>query len=237
VFAPFDAVLGHTPIESVGRPIRNVTVEGFEVEGFSGPYVAVAGGRNVRVTSNELEEPVLFGVLSVGSHSTRVTRNEINGALGFIGVCVEDVASPVVERNDIATMVIGVCVETTGASVSRNTIHDGCIGIYVDPGIGATITHNILADNNGCPGLESSGRGVTLDGAQGSVVSHNVIRGHTVDGLPAVLIMDNAVAATGNVVTHNQFLDNTLDIESTASGDNRIAHNDCDTSVPAELCG
>jgi len=237
VFGPFNNE--HTPVESVGRPIRNVTVEGFDIEGFTGPYVAVAGGRNVRVAGNELDEPVLFGVLSLGSRSMRVTGNEVHGALGFIGVCVHDAASPLVERNDIATMVIGVCVETTGTAVTRNEIHDNCIGIYVDPGIAATITHNDVFDNNQCPDLPSSGRGLTLSGAQGSVVSHNDFRGHTVGGLPALLITDDSntrTVATDNTVTHNQFPNNTLDIESTASGDNRITHNDCDTSIPAELC-
>jgi hypothetical protein len=239
VLGPFDGYLGHTPVVSLGRPIRNVKVEGFEIEGFTGPYVAVVGGRDARVTGTQLEDPVKFGVLSVGSRSTRVTRNEIDGALGFIGVCVEDVASPVVDRNDIAGMVIGVCVETTGASVTHNEVHDNCIGISVDPGIGATITHNVIADNNACPDLESSGRGVTLSGTHGTVVSHNVFRGHSVGGLPALLVTDDentGSVATGNVVTHNQFADNTLDIELTASGDNRIAHNDCDRSIPAELC-
>src|SRR5215217_3246106 len=206
VFGPFNNE--HTPVESVGRPIRNVTVEGFDIEGFTGPYVAVAGGRNVRVAGNELDEPVLFGVLSLGSRSTRVTGNEVHGALGFIGVCVHDAASPLVERNDIATMVIGVCVETTGTAVTRNEIHDNCIGIYVDPGIAATITHNDVFDNNQCPDLPSSGRGLTLSGAQGSVVSHNDFRGHTVGGLPALLITDDSntrTVATDNTVTHNQF--------------------------------
>ena len=236
-FGPFDGE--HTPVESVGRPIREVTVEGFDIQGFTGPYVAVAGGRNVRVAGNELEAPALFGVLSLGSRSTRVTGNEIHGALGFIGVCVDDATTPVVERNDIATMVIGVCVETTGAVVTRNEIHDNCIGIYVDPGIAATITRNDVFDNNACPDLTSSGRGLTLSGAQGSVVSHNVFRGHSVGGLPALLVTDDSTTgsvATDNTVTHNQFVDNTLDITSTASGKNRIAHNDCDNSIPAELC-
>lgn len=237
VFGPFNGE--HTPVESVGRPIRDVTVEGFEIRGFTGPYVAVAGGRDVRVAGNDLEAPALFGVLSLGSSSTRVTGNEIHGALGFIGVCVDDAATPVVERNDIATMVIGVCVETTGAVVTRNEIHDNCIGIYVDPGIAATITRNDIFDNNACPRLSSSGRGITLSGAQGSVVSHNDFRGHSVGGLPALLVTDDSTTgtvATDNTVTHNQFIDNTLDITSTASGNNRIAHNDCDTSIPAELC-
>ena len=76
--------------------------------------------------------------------------------------------------------------------MTRNEIHDNCIGIYVDPGIAATITRNDIFDNNACPDLTSSGRGITLSGAQGSVVSHNVFRGHSVGGLPALLVTDDS---------------------------------------------
>jgi nitrous oxidase accessory protein NosD len=232
----------HAPIISVGRPVSRVRVEGFDIAGFSGPYVAVVGGRNVRIAGTSLRDSAIYGVLSTASRSTRITDNEISGpsVRGFIGICIDDLSSPVVDDNDISGQIIGVCVETTGASVSRNGIHDNCLGVFVDPGVGATITRNHITSNNGCDQLPASyGRGVTLSGTNGTVVSHNVFEGHTgPGGLAAVSVTDDegGTVATGNVVTHNQFAANTLDISSTATGANRIDHNDCTASTPAQLC-
>ena len=77
------------------------------------------------------------------------------------------------------------------------------------------------------------------------MVKHNVIEGHTAaDGLPAVLVTDDVglgntgtgTVASDNVITHNRIVGNSLDLVSTATGSNRIIHNVCVTSVPAELC-
>ena len=112
--------------------------------------------------------------------------------------------------------------------MTRNSVHDGCVGMYVDPGVGATITYNHVFDNNECelPGF-NYGRGVTLAGARGTVVKHNVIEGHTAaDGLPAVLVTDDVgtgnagtgTVASDNVISHNRIVDNSLDLVSTATG-------------------
>ena len=88
---------------------------------------------------------------------------------GSIGVCVNDIASPMVAANDVAGQTIGLCIMTSGASVIGNRVHGGCVGIYVDPGIAATITLDHIFDNNLCdlPGYEY-GRGITMAGAQGT---------------------------------------------------------------------
>jgi nitrous oxidase accessory protein NosD len=247
-FLPFT---DHTPVDQVGRPVRSVRITGFDITGFTGPYVAVLGGQGVHVDDNDLAGPVSFGVLSDGSRHTRVTGNRITGLappeLGYIGVCVNDVASPVVDGNDIAGQVIGVCVATTGADVTGNSLHGNCTGAYVDPGVGATIARNHIFDNNECDLTEAEfGRGITMAGAVGTVVRHNIIEGHhAADGAPAVRLTDDVggwhtgtgTVATRNVVTHNTIVDNTLDLMSTATGHNRIRHNDCTSSVPANLCG
>jgi hypothetical protein len=245
----FGSMTDHTPVEDVGLPVRSVRVTGFDIAGFSGPYVAVAGGQDVSVDGNHLTDTDRYGVLSTGSTNTRVTANAITGtpADSYIGVCVDDIASPVVAANDVTGQLIGICVSTTGANVVANRIHDGCMGIYVDPGVGATITLNHIFANNGCDYFSDLeyGRGITLAGAQGTVVRLNVIEGHTAaDGRPAIRITDDVGAghsgtgtvATGNVVTLNRIVHNTLDLVSTATGPNRVALNQCSTSVPVGLC-
>ena len=148
--------------------------------------------------------------------------------------------------NDIAGQLIGICVATTGADVADNRVHDNCVGMYVDPGVGATITRNHIFDNNECDLSGSEfGRGITMAGAIGTVVRHNLIEGHhAADGAPAVRITDDVggwhtgtgTVATRNVVTNNTIVDNTLDLVSTATGHNRITHNVCTSSIPANLC-
>ncbi len=239
----------HVQVESVGRPVRAVRVTGFDISGFSGPYVAVVGGKDVRVDGNQLTDPTSYGVLSDGSAGTRVTGNQVSdptGVLGYIGVCVDDTSSPLVAANDIAGQVIGVCVQTTGANITANSVHDNCVGMYVDPGVGATITLNHVFDNNECelPPEFNYGRGITMAGAQGTVLSLNVIEGHTADALPAVRITDDVgegntgtgTVGTGNVITLNRIVGNTLDLASSATGSNRISHNRCATSDPVGLC-
>ncbi|MET0457698.1 MAG: right-handed parallel beta-helix repeat-containing protein, partial [Ilumatobacteraceae bacterium] len=247
-FLPFT---DHFPVAQVGRPVRSVRITGFDITGFTGPHIAVLGGQGVRVDDNDLARPTSFGVLSDGSRHSRITGNRITGFappdVGYIGVCVHDVAAPVVDDNDIAGQLIGICVGTTGAQVADNRVHGNCVGMYVDPGVGATITRNHIFDNNECDlsGAEF-GRGITMAGAIGTVVRHNLIEGHhAADGAPAVRITDDVggwhagtgTVATRNVVTNNTIADNTLDLVSTATGRNRIAHNVCTSSVPANLCG
>jgi hypothetical protein len=246
-FLPFT---DHFPVDEVGRAVRSVRITGFDISGFSGPHIAVLGGRGVRIDDNDLAGPVSFGVLSDGSRNTRITGNRITGPatpdVGYIGTCVHDVASPVVEDNDITAQLIGICVGTTGADVTRNRVHDNCVGMYVDPGVAATITRNHIFDNNRCDLSGSEfGRGITMAGAIGTVVRHNLIEGHQApDGAPAVRITDDVggwhtgtgTVATRNVVTHNTIVDNALDLVSTATGSNRITHNVCTSSIPDSLC-
>ena len=248
-FLPFT---DHRPRRRGRRAVRSVRITGFDITGFTGPYIAVLGGQGVRVDDNDLAGPISFGVLSDGSRRTRITGNRIAGhatqdAVGYIGACVNDVASPLVGGNDIAGQLIGICVATTGAEVSDNRVHDNCVGMYVDPGVGATITRNHIFDNNGCDLSDAEfGRGITMAGAVGTVVRHNLIEGHDApDGAPAVRVTDDVggwhtgtgTVATRNVVANNIIVDNTLDLVSTATGRNRIRHDVCTSSVPAELCG
>ena len=238
----------HTAVDHVGRPVRSVRVTGFDITGFSGPYVAVAGGHDVRVDGNHLTDTDSYGVLSTGSTNTRVITNTITGTPpgSYIGVCVDDIASPVVASNDIAGHLIGICVATTGANVVANRVHDGCMGMYVDPGVGATITLNHIFDNNACDFFSflEYGRGITMAGAQGTVVRLNVIEGHTQPTAGRPPLTDDVgdghtgtgTIATDNVVTLNQIVDNTLDLVSTATGSNRITRNRCAASEPVGLC-
>ena len=46
---------------------------------------------------------------------------------------------------------------------------------------------------------------------------------------------ETGAVATGNVVTRNDFHDNSLDLASYSAGDNRIDGNDCTTKHPPRV--
>ena len=122
----------------------------------------------------------------------------------MIGVCVDDIASPLVAANDIAGETMGSASMTSGANVVGNRVHDGSVvGIYVETGIAATITLNHMFDNNLCelPRDSSTAVASRWPGVPGAGVSEPQRHrgGHVAaDGLPAVRLTDDVgVGNTG----------------------------------------
>jgi hypothetical protein len=239
--APFKAE--HRRVTSVARQVRSVTVAGFQIEGFSGANVAVLGAADARLARNTLVDGGKYGAVTAGSTRTRVTGNTVStsGALHDIGLCADDVSPATVDHNDVSGYVVGLCVQTQGADFRDNIVHDNCIGVYVDPGIGAVVRNNHITANNGpCEEFFVNGIGVYLDSTQGTQVTGNRIDGHTPAGYGAGLVITDgasAAPASDNTVRNNSFADNTLDILfDTAGSGNTIRNNRCTSSHPAELC-
>ena len=137
--APF--VLEHRKVISVRKRVRNVRVTGFTVRGFSGANVALVGTTSSRVSDNHLVDGNVYGVLTAGSKHTRISHNVVDARppLRVIGICADDRRPAVIADNDVAGYNIGLCIQTQGADVQRNEIHNTCIGVYVDPSIGPRI--------------------------------------------------------------------------------------------------
>jgi nitrous oxidase accessory protein NosD len=235
----------HRKVVSVGHPVSNVKVEGFTVVGF-GLNLVILGAKDAEVRSNNVTGGQAYGILTVGSVSSLVTRNTVStSGLFFIGICMDDVSSVQVTQNTISDYGIGLCVQTHGADVGHNKVSNCCFGAFVDPGVdGAQVKHNhIGASNPLCQTLwDGTTGGILLDGATNSQVTHNDVSGITDYGNPnqtayAIGIVDDpASVAAGNQVTHNTLWDNDLDLLVYTTGtNNEVAHNNCTT--PAQLCG
>jgi nitrous oxidase accessory protein NosD len=228
----------HRKLVSVGDRVSGVTIAGFQVEGFSGANVAFVGAADATLVRTTLIDGVKYGALTVGSTGTRFTHNVVGtNTLHEIGMCVDDVTPATVANNDVSGYGVGLCVQTQAADIRRNTVHDNCVGIYVDPGIGADIRDNRISSNN-AP-CENFNGGVWLAGTNGTVVTGNRIIGHTPAGFGAGLIVmdDPAHLATNNTIRDNRFRDNTLDLLVDTNGTgNTITDNACTTSDPAGLC-
>lgn len=242
--APF--VAEHRRFIAVERRVRGVTVSGFRVEGFSGPNVAFVAAADARLKGNVLVDGNHYGAVTVGSIHTRFSRNIVasSGPLHNIGVCADDVAPATVDHNDVSGYAVGFCVQTQGADFRNNVAHDNCVGVFVDPGIGALIRDNrILSNNNpGCVEDFVTGVGVFLLSSHGTTVRGNRIEGHVTEGAfpaAALLITDDGAfpPASDNTVRNNRFSDNSLDIlVNSAGAGNVVVHNRCTSSQPTALC-
>ena len=240
-------VAEHRKVLSVGEPVRNVSITGFDVRGASGPDIAIVGADRAVVSRNRLTDGAQYGVLAAGSRATRISHNVVSstGPRAFIGICVDDVTPAHVVANDVSETDVGLCIQTSGTDVRDNTVHGTCIGIYVDPGISdARLRSNEIGPTGAsCPADNAYGMyGVILAGTVRAVVRDNRISGQHGDaaaiGLAVVDAGPSGPLATANRVTHNQLTDNDLDVlvDTTSTG-NRVTRNRCTTSQPSAVCG
>lgn len=243
-----DFVTEHRKVLSVGRPVSNVLVTGFNVQGFSGLNIAVVGGQNTQVTQNVLSDGAKYGSLTVGSTNSLINANNVfsTGELKFIAICMDDMASVQVINNHITGYFVGLCVQTNGAEVHGNDVSDCCNAVYVDPGvIGAHVHGNHIS--NGDPVCvtipDVSISGIAVVGSQDTQVQGNLIEGLTAGGVngstaTGIAILDDPLSGTvanGNVATGNLLKGNDFDIfvNTTGSG-NVVQDNQC--SDMTQLC-
>jgi len=247
--APF--LFEHRKIVSVGRRVKDVSITGFQVRGFSGENIAVVGAQNARIVGNTLVDGVRYGFLTVGSMNTRVAGNSVTSTtVRYIAVCMDDVSGVKVSNNQISGYIFGFCVQTPGADVRNNVVSDSCIGVFVDPFIdGAKVRDNrISAANSLCASVSDFGAiGIIVDGAVNTVVRHNRIEGQTLGDLSnkfgvGIAVVDDQTTApvavsSGNVVTRNSLRNNDVDLfVATAGTDNVVKRNNCTSSSPDGLC-
>ncbi|KAH7195164.1 hypothetical protein BFJ63_vAg18245 [Fusarium oxysporum f. sp. narcissi] len=252
--APFQAE--HARVASVGKPVRDVSVTGFDVRGFSGVNVVVIGAKNTNIYKNKLTDAPAYGALTLGSYNTVFSENIITTTQGgFIGICMDNYSDVLIKKNEISKVFIGLCVQTNGAVLAYNNLYDNCNGIYVDPGVrGVQLIHNHISKSGPAAACGGSTTGITLDGASDTVVRDNVIEGQHADGKgTGILIFDDECKATpqgelslscialghkavakDNVVIRNTLRDNDVDIVNNSKGSgNVIKCNTCET--PANL--
>ena len=242
VLDPFDIVqMEHRKFVSVGTRVKDVSIEGFQVRGFSGENIAVVGARNTRVTGNRLADGTRYGFLTVGSVDTRAALNTVTSAatLRFIGIAWTTGPAPWLRPTASPATNCAVRADRpSGRPEQRRQrkLH----GVFVDPGIvGAKIRRNHIGGTN--PNCVGPAAGIVLFGAVNTDVRGNRIEGQTVtDGAAGVAVLDvgpSGPFASGNVVKHNVLRHNELDLYVTSTGNgNVIEQNECTTSFPLGLC-
>ncbi|KAH7093158.1 pectin lyase fold/virulence factor [Paraphoma chrysanthemicola] len=235
----------HKKVNKTGDYIKDVVVTGFAVSNFTGENIAVIGGKDTRITKNKLTNGGQYGFLTVGSKDTLAAHNVVtSSSLNFIGLCMDDKASPRFIDNDVSNYYIAFCTQTSGGEVKRNRAKDCCTGPFVDPGItGAKIIDNTISGRNAlCP--DEAGAGIVVFGATNTIVEGNtfanVLNNRTGVG---IFVSDDPVSgakAQGNVFKKNTLRNNDLDIyDATNRTDNVYRRNACDSelaSLPMGLC-
>ncbi|PMD17281.1 pectin lyase-like protein [Hyaloscypha hepaticicola] len=241
----------HHKVISVGDYVKDVSVEGFSVQGFTGINIAVVGAKDASIRHNTMSDGAQYGALTVGSKDSHINHNTVNAAGGplnpfhFIGICMDDTSTVTITYNDISGYFIGLCVQTSGAIIHDNSVHDCCIGAFVDPGIdGAKLHDNVITNT---PPECGFGWGIRVQGATKTSLKGNNISG--IVGTPANPGVGISVAddvgdptstgdiASGNTAEQNTLKNNDIDIELTSTGKGNVfKNNDCTVSTPANIC-
>jgi parallel beta-helix repeat protein len=231
----------HRKFISVGTFVENVLVKGLEIHGFDGLDIAIVGAKNAEVRENTVLDGTHYGILTIGSKNTIITRNTVDSSSrNFIGICMDDQSDVSVTQNVISDYKVGLCVQTNNADVGHNKVNNCCVGIYVDPLIdSAHVTHNHIVGtkDQSCLtfGLIA---GIIIDGAVNSDVQHNDISGVSDSGVhftPAIWIFDfSGPVASGNTIDFNTMSNNDYNVLNFSTGKNEIEHNTC--TDPSNNC-
>ena len=246
-----DFVVEHRKVLSVGQPIKDILISGFQVQNFTGLNIAVVGGFDCQVVGNTLHDGSQYGVLTVGSTNTHIDANSVasTGDILFIAVCMDDSSGVKITNNYVHGYAVGLCVQTRGAYLANNYVTGTCWGVFIDPGITGV---QVLNNHVGPPDPicftfpDGGGYGVALTGA-----SSNIIQGNTIQGqkAPASALAGDIAAGIGvfddpatntpssnNMIIGNTLVNNDIDILIYTNGTGNVAKgNQCKT--PAALCG
>jgi parallel beta-helix repeat protein len=216
----------------VVRRVKDVTVTGFMVRGFTGSGLLAVAAHDTTFSGNVATDNGDAEISTAQATDTLVLANRVSG--GRFGIFL---------------------TESRGGRVLGNLVHDNCVGVFaLDLGSGSSgefriagngIRHNTRA----CPANEDfpefSGIGVALLGGARNTVVANLITGNVpadgavtaASGGVVLITSPGGPAPTDTVVRGNLIVRNDPDLvwDETGTG-NVLAPNRCRTSIPAGLC-
>ncbi|GAA3305910.1 right-handed parallel beta-helix repeat-containing protein [Streptomyces cinereospinus] len=246
------------------KALKDVTVADLKVTGFPKVGLFALGTDHLTVQRVAADANGQWGIAQ--EHSTRgVLRHNIarrNGDAGLFlannvkaEVGATDTKGTLVERNYLADNRIGVTVRRLrNLTVAHNHVTGNCAGLFVvgdenKPRAGAlTVRGNRVERNNKycaktarLPFLQGSG--IVLTGAEQTLVTRNVVTGHSGSSplSGGIVLFKSMVGVTSerNRITGNHLRNNApadlVDQEAAASA-NAFDTNTCGASRPAGLC-
>ncbi len=241
---------------TVNREVKNVTVTGFTIEGFSDSGIVAFGAHNATFAWNVADDNDEYGITAFSSTGTHMLFNKVSGG-GEAGLYIGDSpnAGAKVFGNVSFDNLFGILVrDAEHGTVAHNSFYGNCVGVLVladAPGPAGffRIKGNSIKNNTkACPAGEDndvplSGIGIALAGANDVKIKGNLIAGNVPSGDTAfsggvvVVTGDLGTAPTNNAVKRNVFKKNSTDIvwDGTGTG-NVFKKNLCSTSTPSGLC-
>jgi parallel beta-helix repeat protein len=236
--APQDAEL--PPCGVSGQRISNFRIEGFTVQGFPGYGVFLACVDGFTIRNNAAVEDRTYSIFPIRSSKGRVTRNTASATFTDACIYVGQSEDVVVDHNQASDCQIGFQLENTrNVRMHHNRATGNTAGLIVDVIAGHqtliaadnVVADNVFADNNRAnsgPGSDTGdlipGIGVVIDGADRTLLSHNLIERNQLFGLTLVnFCIGNPQACTdpnlaidpypdGNRVVHNRFVSNNANV-------------------------
>jgi Right handed beta helix region len=251
-------VLGDIDFDTgvVNREVKNVSITGFTIEGFSDSGIVAFGAHNATFAWNVAEDNDEYGITAFASTGTRMLFNHASDA-GEAGFYIGDSpnAGAKVFGNEAANSTFGLLVRNAEhAKVAHNSFHGNCVGAVVladAPGPAGFVRfkgNRVKGNTKACPVSEDldtplSGIGIALAGAHDVTIKGNLITGNVPSGETAfsggvvVASGDAGTVPSNNTVKGNVILKNSTDIvwDGTGTG-NTFKKNLCKTSNPIGLC-
>jgi nitrous oxidase accessory protein NosD len=239
------------------REVRDVTVSGFTIRGFSEGIVAV-GAHNATFEHNVAVGNAQYGITAFSSTGTRMLFNHASGSdeAGFY-IGDSPAAGARLIGNDSSRNLFGILIRNAShGKLAANSVHGNCAGVAVladlpgPAGLFHLAGNRIRNNTKACAAGEDipfplSGVGVALLGANGVKINGNLITGNVPSAETqfsgGVVVIsgpgDPGTAPASNRVHGNRILHNDPDVfwDGTGSG-NSFGGNACRTGTPAGLC-
>jgi hypothetical protein len=241
----------------VSREVRDVTISGFTIRGFSEGIVAV-GAHNATFEHNVAIGNEGYGITAFASTGTRMLFNRASGSdeAGFY-IGDSPAADATLIGNEASGNLFGILIRNAEhLKAVANSVHGNCAGVAVladlpgPAGLFHLAGNRIRNNTKACAAGEDipfplSGVGVALLGANGVKINGNLITGNVPSAETnfsgGIVVTsgpgDPATAPADNRVHGNQILRNDPDLfwDGTGSG-NSFRGNICHTSTPPGLC-
>jgi parallel beta-helix repeat protein len=228
-------------------PVRNVSVSGFTVSGFSGSGVFILGGSGITVENTRLVDNGEYGYFALETTGQRVLNNFAAGnAEAGIYIGESPNANATVRGNTAHDNGEGIFIRSASkGTISNNEIHHNCIGIFFLNAPASptqwSVTGNTISENNRVctsddpedPALD--GIGILMLGGHQITISGNTVDDNHAAALPGGGIVLGP-GSSGNAVFANNAHGNTPADIVNIGGRNAIVGNRCDTSIPPGLC-
>jgi Right handed beta helix region len=241
-------------------PVRDVSISGLTVSGFTGTGLYAYGVDGITVSKNSFVDNGGYGTFARRSSRITITDNQAVGNVSagiYVGIN-PDAQLLVTGNRSIHNREGLLLLDTVGGTITDNEFSGNCVGMLLAssgaPGRAASsnldVLGNTVNDNTDACGPIGetipplSGAGIVLAGTDDVLVFANTVRGNVASGPTGVRsgisVLGVAIfgpPGTGNRIIANRATDNApLDLEVAAGGDVVVVANRCGTADVPGAC-